>query len=198
VDRAGDVADLLAAYDHWHPQVRAILQAFDETFRWAIFERSPMPRWSRGRVTLLGDACHAMLPCLAQGAAQAMEDGVTLAAPKAHRTRDLASYSLGNLLLANVGNAVHSVYVFSLPVGPIWALHSFYLTTSGLMLIWWLRYRRRFPRSTKTTPEGGSRVRQRRPQQAGIAGPALGSGRTGDAVRSVSESDRRSRNGSAS
>jgi salicylate hydroxylase len=76
----GDVADLLAAHDHWHPQVRAILHAFDETFRWAIFERSPMPRWSRGRVTLLGDACHAMLPFPAQGAAQAMEDGVTLAA----------------------------------------------------------------------------------------------------------------------
>ena len=76
----GDVADLLAAYDHWHPQVRAILQTFEETFRWAIFERSPMPRWSRGRVTILGDACHAMLPFLAQGAAQAMEDGVTLAA----------------------------------------------------------------------------------------------------------------------
>jgi hypothetical protein len=106
---------------------------------------------------------------------------------KAHQTRDLASYSLGNLLLANVGNAVHSIYVFSLPAGPVWALHSFYLTTSWLMLIWWLRYGRRVSRSTKTTPEGGSRVRQRRPQQAGIAGPALGSGRTGDAVRSVSE-----------
>jgi salicylate hydroxylase len=75
----GDVADLLAAFDHWHPQVRAILETFDETFRWAIFERSPMPQWSKGRVTLLGDACHAMLPFLAQGAAQAMEDGVTLA-----------------------------------------------------------------------------------------------------------------------
>jgi hypothetical protein len=88
---------------------------------------------------------------------------------KAHRTRDLASYSLGNLLLANVGNAVHSVYVFSLPVGPIWVLHSFYLATSWLMLIWWLRYRRRVPRSTKPTPEGGSRVRQRRPQLARAA-----------------------------
>ena len=74
------MADLLVAYHHWHPQVRAILQAFDETFRWAIFERSPMPRWSMGRVALLGDACHAMLPFLAQGAAQAIEDGVTLAA----------------------------------------------------------------------------------------------------------------------
>jgi uncharacterized protein with PQ loop repeat len=61
---------------------------------------------------------------------------------KAYQTRNLASYSLGNLVLANVGNAVHSVYVFSLPVGPIWALHGFYLATSGLMLVWWLRYRR--------------------------------------------------------
>jgi len=61
---------------------------------------------------------------------------------KAHRTRDLASYSLGNVVLANVGNAVYSVYVFSLPMGPIWALHGFYLTTSAQMLIWCLRYGR--------------------------------------------------------
>ena len=59
---------------------------------------------------------------------------------KAWRTRDLTSYSLGNLLLANLGNAVHSVYVFSLPAGPIWALHGFYLVTTGLMLVWFLRY----------------------------------------------------------
>jgi hypothetical protein len=48
---------------------------------------------------------------------------------------------------------VHSIYVFSLPAGPIWALHSFYLTTSWLMLIWWLRYRPRLPGSTQTTLE---------------------------------------------
>ena len=59
---------------------------------------------------------------------------------KAHRTRDLSSYSLGNILLANVGNAVHSVYVFSLPPGPLWVLHSFYLTSTALMLSWFLRY----------------------------------------------------------
>lgn len=59
---------------------------------------------------------------------------------KARRTRDLASYSLGNLLLANVGNLVHSVYVLSLPVGPIWALHGFYTATSLTMLAWFLRY----------------------------------------------------------
>lgn len=59
---------------------------------------------------------------------------------KARRTRDLASYSLGNLSMANVGNAVHSAYVFSLPPGPIWALHSFYLLSSATMLLWAVRY----------------------------------------------------------
>ena len=64
---------------------------------------------------------------------------------KAVRTRDLASYSLGNLFLANLGNVVHSVYVFSLPTGPIWALHGFYLLTSAFMLAMYLRHRE--PRS---------------------------------------------------
>src|SRR5512145_2411437 len=76
----GQVADALAAFDGWHPQVRAIIGAVDETFIWALFDRLPLERWSVGRVTLLGDACHAMLPFMAQGAAQAIEDGATLAA----------------------------------------------------------------------------------------------------------------------
>jgi salicylate hydroxylase len=76
----GNLADLMAAYEGWHPQVRAIIGAADETFMWALFDRTPLPRWSVGRVTLLGDACHPMLPFMAQGAAQAIEDGATLAA----------------------------------------------------------------------------------------------------------------------
>jgi hypothetical protein len=60
---------------------------------------------------------------------------------KAYRSRDLSSYSLGNIGLANVGNAVHSVYVLSLPPGPLWVLHGFYLTSTALMLVWFLRYR---------------------------------------------------------
>ena len=59
---------------------------------------------------------------------------------KAFRTRDLGSYSLGNLVLANVGNGVHSVYVFSLPAGPIWILHTFYLVSTVIMLVWHRRY----------------------------------------------------------
>jgi hypothetical protein len=62
---------------------------------------------------------------------------------KAVRTKDLGSYSLGNLLLANLGNLVHAVYVFSLPAGPIWALHGFYMLTSFAMLVMWLDYCRR-------------------------------------------------------
>lgn len=59
---------------------------------------------------------------------------------KAMRTRDLHSYSLGNILLSNVGNVVHSIYVFNLPPGPIWLLHTFYLLTTGMMLVCYLRY----------------------------------------------------------
>ena len=62
------------------PQVRAILAAADDSFLTALFDRPPLERWSAGRVTLLGDACHPMLPFMAQGAAQAIEDGATLAA----------------------------------------------------------------------------------------------------------------------
>jgi salicylate hydroxylase len=76
----GDKADALAAFDGWHPQVRGLLEAVDQTFVWALFDRAPLDRWSKGRVTLLGDACHPMLPFMAQGAAQAIEDGATLTA----------------------------------------------------------------------------------------------------------------------
>ena len=59
---------------------------------------------------------------------------------KAVRTKDLTSYSRANLVMANVGNLFYSVYVFNLPPGPIWLLHSFYLASSALMLLWSLRY----------------------------------------------------------
>ena len=61
---------------------------------------------------------------------------------KAARTKDLSSYSIGNIGLANAGNVIHSVYVFSLPMGPIWLLHAFYLVSTALMLAWWIRYSR--------------------------------------------------------
>jgi salicylate hydroxylase len=76
----GDINAAQAEFAGWHPQIQGILNAVDETFIWALFDRPPLPAWSRGRATLLGDACHPMVPFMAQGAAQAIEDGATLAA----------------------------------------------------------------------------------------------------------------------
>ena len=59
---------------------------------------------------------------------------------KAGKSKELGSYSLGNILLSNLGNVIHSIYVFSLPIGPIWVLHSFYLVSTAVMLIWYIRY----------------------------------------------------------
>jgi salicylate hydroxylase len=78
-DRA-TVARALAAFEGWHPQVRRIIGAADTCFIWALFDRDPLPHWSIGRATLLGDACHPMYPFMGQGAAQSIEDGAALAA----------------------------------------------------------------------------------------------------------------------
>src|SRR6516162_4366474 len=78
-DRA-TIERALAAFAGWHPQIRRIIAAADTCFIWALFDRDPLPRWSVGRVTLLGDACHPMYPFMGQGAAMAIEDGATLAA----------------------------------------------------------------------------------------------------------------------
>jgi salicylate hydroxylase len=75
----GRVEDALALFADWHPQVRSIIAAVDQTFIWALHDRMPLEAWGRGRVTLLGDSCHAMLPFMAQGAAQSIEDGAALA-----------------------------------------------------------------------------------------------------------------------
>ena len=75
----GNVADALARYEGWHPMVRSLISAFPETYIWALHDRLPLPRWSDGCVTFAGDACHPMLPFMAQGAAQSIEDGAALA-----------------------------------------------------------------------------------------------------------------------
>ena len=85
----GNIADLAAAYAGFHPQVRGIISSADQVFKWALLDRMPLPRWSFGRVTLLGDACHPMLPFLGQGAAQAIEDGAALAACLQKRSDDV-------------------------------------------------------------------------------------------------------------
>jgi salicylate hydroxylase/6-hydroxynicotinate 3-monooxygenase len=75
----GDITELRRAYEGFHPDVRAVLAACPDCHKWAILEREPLPRWSDGRVVLLGDACHPMTPYMAQGAATAIEDAAVLA-----------------------------------------------------------------------------------------------------------------------
>lgn len=75
----GSKAECAADFAGWHPLVHAIIANLDAAYKWALIGRAPMPAWSKGRATLLGDACHPTLPFLAQGAIMAMEDGVVLA-----------------------------------------------------------------------------------------------------------------------
>lgn len=74
----GDLGELRAAFRGFHPSVQMVLDACPQVHKWAILTRDPMPNWSKGRVTLLGDACHPMTPWMAQGAATAMEDAAVL------------------------------------------------------------------------------------------------------------------------
>lgn len=74
----GEIADALKDYDGWSDQVLDIIHATPRAMKWALHDRDPLPFWSKGRVSLLGDAAHPMLPFMAQGAAQAIEDGFIL------------------------------------------------------------------------------------------------------------------------
>lgn len=73
------IDELLAEFDGWDQRLLDLIRAAGTPGRWALLDRAPLPRWSRGPVTLLGDAAHPMFPFFAQGAAQAIEDGAVLA-----------------------------------------------------------------------------------------------------------------------
>lgn len=75
----GSVTELRGFYAGFHPHARALLDACDSVLKTALYERDPLPHWSQGRVSLLGDASHPMMPFMAQGAGMAIEDAVVLA-----------------------------------------------------------------------------------------------------------------------
>jgi salicylate hydroxylase len=75
----GDRDEVLTLFAGWHPQVRALIAGTERVFKWALFDRPPLETWTRGRVTLLGDAAHPMLPYMAQGGSQSIEDAFVLA-----------------------------------------------------------------------------------------------------------------------
>jgi salicylate hydroxylase len=75
-----DREEILERYRNWHPSLREVFAAGKLWYKWALYDRDPIPAWTKGRATILGDAAHPMLPYLGQGAGQAIEDGCVLAA----------------------------------------------------------------------------------------------------------------------
>jgi len=75
----GTTEELAGDFAGWHEDVQAIINEIETPYKWALALRPPLPAWSVGRCTLLGDACHPMVPFLAQGAVMAIEDGMVLA-----------------------------------------------------------------------------------------------------------------------
>ena len=92
------MAQLRAAFADWHAPVQEIIAACDKCTLWGLYARPPLPHWCDGRAILLGDACHPMLPFMAQGAAMAIEDGYVLAKQLAQKnirfTQALQNYQL--------------------------------------------------------------------------------------------------------
>ncbi len=74
----GSIEECANDFKGWHEEVQTLIHAAPTVMKWAFMERTPRQQWSKGRATLLGDACHATLPFLAQGAVMSIEDGVIL------------------------------------------------------------------------------------------------------------------------
>ncbi len=76
----GQLQQALADFQGSHPSLRRLLENSDQLYRWALYDRAPLPKWSEAYVVLIGDAAHPMLPFMSQGAAMAIEDAWMLAA----------------------------------------------------------------------------------------------------------------------
>ena len=90
----GEPAQLRREFIGWDPRIGALLEQVRMTFRSALYDRDPLPVWTKGRLSLLGDAAHPMLPHLGQGANQSIEDGIALATILARADRNTASAAL--------------------------------------------------------------------------------------------------------
>ncbi|MGJ6966583.1 FAD-dependent monooxygenase [Streptosporangium sp. G11] len=90
----GRIEDLAREFETWDPRLGRLIAAATETKRWALYDRAPLEHWTSGRVALLGDAAHSMLPFFGQGAAQAVEDAVVLTSCLRDASRETAAKAL--------------------------------------------------------------------------------------------------------
>jgi salicylate hydroxylase len=89
--RECDRSEVIENYHQWHESLLRLFSTSEKHYKWALYDRNPLSQWTRGRITILGDAAHPMLPYLGQGACQAMEDGCVLAAALAADPGDVRS-----------------------------------------------------------------------------------------------------------
>lgn len=89
--RECDRSELTETYAGWNDALLQLIACSERYYKWALYDRDPLERWNKGRATLLGDAAHAMLPYLAQGACMAIEDGYVLAAAIANAPEDVTA-----------------------------------------------------------------------------------------------------------
>ena len=90
-----DRSEIMETYARWNPDLLGLIQSSEKYYKWALYDRDPLERWTIGRITLLGDSAHPMLPYLGQGACMAIEDGCVLAEAIA-RTPDGIELALAN------------------------------------------------------------------------------------------------------
>ena len=83
-------SEVMETYAAWHAPLLRLLASADRYYKWALYDRNPLDRWSKGRATLVGDSAHAMLPYIGQGACMAIEDGYILAAAVAQMPDELS------------------------------------------------------------------------------------------------------------
>jgi salicylate hydroxylase len=84
-------SEVMDTYAGWHEPLLQLLGSSERYYKWALYDRDPLERWTKGCATLLGDSAHAMLPYIGQGACMAIEDGYTLAASIAQMPDDLSA-----------------------------------------------------------------------------------------------------------
>jgi 6-hydroxynicotinate 3-monooxygenase len=86
--------EVAAAFEGFHPEVRTVIETAPQLTRWPILDIEPIDNWSKGRLVLLGDACHAMTPYMASGAAMAIEDAAVLTRCLVHSDDHAAAFAL--------------------------------------------------------------------------------------------------------